>query len=95
MNHLVDWTTRDTAFIHPEYMDLELLEHPTGAGEVLTGFLVHARRLHEQLKEYKRTLGEQLDRDTKRLIKTRGKPRRSRQGRIALFSLSLGPQRVK
>ena len=36
MNHLVDWTTRDTAFIHPEYMDLELLEQPTGAGEVLT-----------------------------------------------------------
>ena len=29
------------------------------------------------------------------LIKTRGKPRRSRRGRIALFSLSLGPQRIK
>ena len=29
------------------------------------------------------------------MIKTRGKPRRSRRGRIALFSLSLGPQRIK
>ena len=29
------------------------------------------------------------------LIKTRGKPRRSRRGRIAFFSLGLGPQRVK